>query len=76
MGKEMSEATRHAIDFCATGGKTIQYLLASPEAMSALDNIVHEGSGFTLGDHVRCCVVELNAFELAEAQLRHHNKRS
>lgn len=60
------EHVRHAIDFAATGGLTIRSILADPEAMTLLDTKITD-SGFTIGDHVRCCIEELDKFDAAVA---------
>jgi hypothetical protein len=49
-------------DFRATGGGTIRLLLADGEAMAFLDTRMTD-TGFTLGEHIRCCVQELDRID-------------
>lgn len=61
----VAEAAGHAIDFVATGGFPIRRIREDPEIMAILDTKMTE-TGFTIGDHVRCCITELDKFEAIE----------
>lgn len=64
------QADMLAHDVAGTSGETLELIRANETAMAFLDTMMTD-TGFSLGDHVRCCKTELDVYY---EYIREHGK--